>query len=169
MIPIMNPMVMSIVSGLINKGMPKVADAVLEKGIDYVQDKMGVKLKPEQEMTDADVQDLQARAMQHKEFMAEQQVKEMANARDRELKLATDANVPPLVKMVTPLLALGVTGLSFILFAVLIFVNVQPEAKDILIYILGVLSAAVTQILSYYFGSSLGSKEKDDKLKGGAQ
>jgi hypothetical protein len=165
----MNPMVMSIVSGLINKGMPKVADAVLEKGIDYVQDKMGVKLKPEQEMTDADVQDLQARAMQHKEFMAEQQVKEMANARDRELKLATDANVPPLVKMVTPLLALGVTGLSFILFAVLIFVNVQPEAKDILIYILGVLSAAVTQILSYYFGSSLGSKEKDDKLKGGAQ
>jgi hypothetical protein len=166
MIPLMNPMVMSIVSGLINKGMPKVADAVLEKGIDYVQDKMGVKLKPEQEMTDADVQDLQARAMQHEEFMAEQQVKEMANARDRELKLATDANVPPLVKLVTPLLALGVVTLSFILFAVLIFVNVQPEAKDILIYILGVLSAAVTQILSYYFGSSMGSKEKDDKMKG---
>jgi len=166
MIPLMNPMVMSIVSGLINKGMPKVADAVLEKGIDYVQDKMGVKLKPEQEMTDADVQDLQARAMQHEEFMAEQQVKEMANARDREIKLATDANVPPLVKMVTPLLALGVTALSFILFAILIFVNVQPESKDILIYILGVLSAAVTQILSYYFGSSLGSKEKDEKMKG---
>jgi hypothetical protein len=166
MIPLMNPMVMSIVSGLINKGMPKVADAVLEKGIDYVQDKMGVKLKPEQEMTEADVQDLQARAMQHEEFMAEQQVKEMANARDREIKLATDANVPPLVKMVTPLLALGVTALSFILFAILIFVNVQPESKDILIYILGVLSAAVTQILSYYFGSSLGSKEKDEKMKG---
>jgi hypothetical protein len=163
---IMNPFTMSIVSGLINKGMPKVADAVLEKGIDYVQDKMGVKLKPEQEMTDDDVKDLRARAMQHTEFMAEQQVKEMANARDRELKLATDANVPPLVKLVTPLLALGVVTLSFILFAVLIFVNVQPEAKDILIYILGVLSAAVTQILSYYFGSSMGSKEKDDKMKG---
>jgi hypothetical protein len=163
---IMNPFTMSIVSGLINKGMPKVADAVLEKGIDYVQDKMGVKLKPEQEMTDDDVKDLQARAMQHTEFMAEQQAKEMANARDREIKLATDVNVPPLVKMVTPLLALGVTALSFILFAILIFVNVQPESKDILIYILGVLSAAVTQILSYYFGSSLGSKEKDDKMKG---
>jgi energy-converting hydrogenase Eha subunit A len=71
-------------------------------------------------------------------------------------------------KLVTPVLALGVVGLSFVLFTILIFVDVQPEAKDILIYILGVLSAAVTQILSYYFGSSQGSKDKSDeaKLKG---
>jgi flagellar basal body-associated protein FliL len=62
-------------------------------------------------------------------------------------------------------LALGVVALSFILFAVLIFVNVTPEAKDILIYILGVLSAAVTQILSYYFGSSQGSKDKSNEIK----
>jgi len=27
------------------------------------------------------------------------------------------------------------------------------------------LSAAVTQILSYYFGSSIGSKDKDEQLK----
>ena len=57
-------------------------------------------------------------------------------------------------------------SLSFVLFAVLIFIDVQPEAKDILIYILGVLSAAITQILSYYFGSSVGSKDKDEQLKG---
>jgi len=29
-----------------------------------------------------------------------------------------------------------------------------------------VLSAAVTQVLSYYFGSSQGSKDKDDQKKG---
>jgi hypothetical protein len=50
------------------------------------------------------------------------------------------------------------------LFAILIFVDVRPEAKDILIYILGVLSAAVTQILSYYFGSSQGSKDKSELM-----
>jgi flagellar basal body-associated protein FliL len=44
-------------------------------------------------------------------------------------------------------------------------VDVKPEAKDILIYILGVLSAAVTQILSYYFGSSQGSKDKSEEAK----
>ena len=160
----MTPILMSIVSGLIDKGLPKVADAVMEKGVDYVQDKLGVTLKPEGELTDEDVKELQARAMQHQEFMAEQQVKENANARNREIALATNANVPYISKVVTPYLALGVVGLSFVLFAVLIFVDVKPEAKDILIYILGVLSAAVTQILSYYFGSSLGSKEKDGKL-----
>jgi energy-converting hydrogenase Eha subunit A len=91
---------------------------------------------------------------------------EMDSARNREIAVASSANVPMLNKLVTPLLALGVTALSFILFAILIFVDVKPEAKDILIYILGVLSAAVTQILSYYFGSSQGSKDKDDQKKG---
>jgi energy-converting hydrogenase Eha subunit A len=91
---------------------------------------------------------------------------EMDSARNREIAVASSVNVPMLNKLVTPLLALGVTALSFILFAILIFVDVKPEAKDILIYILGVLSAAVTQILSYYFGSSQGSKDKDDQKKG---
>jgi len=48
----MTPIIMSIVSGLIDKGLPKVADAVMEKGVDYVQDKLGVTLKPEGELTD---------------------------------------------------------------------------------------------------------------------
>lgn len=74
--------------------------------------------------------------------------------------------MPVINKLVTPILALGVVGLSFTLFTILIFVDVKPEAKDILIYILGVLSAAVTQILSYYFGSSQGSKDKAEALKG---
>ena len=91
---------------------------------------------------------------------------EMDSARQREVAVASSANVPFINKVVTPILALGVVALSFILFAILIFVDVKPEAKDILIYILGVLSAAVTQILSYYFGSSQGSKDKEDKLKG---
>ena len=68
-------------------------------------------------------------------------------------------------KLVTPILALGSVILSFSLFAVLIFIDVKAEAKDILIYILGVLSAAVTQILSYYFGSSSGQADKEEKLK----
>jgi len=91
---------------------------------------------------------------------------EMDSARQREIAVASSVNVPMLNKLVTPLLALGVTALSFVLFAILIFVEVRPEAKDILIYILGVLSAAVTQVLSYYFGSSQGSKDKDDQKKG---
>ena len=159
----MAPILLSIVSGLIEKGLPKVADAVMEKGVDYVEQKMGVKLKPEGELTDADVKSLQEAAMKHEEFMAEIDAKDRDSARNREIEIATSDKAPYINKVVTPYLALGVVGLSFILFAILIFVDVKTEAKDILIYILGVLSAAVTQILSYYFGSSQGSKDKDDK------
>jgi hypothetical protein len=95
----------------------------------------------------------------------EAHAKDRDSARNRETVIATSDHAPLINKVVTPVLALGVVGLSFALFAVLIFVNVKPEAKDILIYILGVLSAAVTQILSYYFGSSQGSKDKSDEAK----
>jgi hypothetical protein len=97
--------------------------------------------------------------------MAEIDAKDRDSARNREIEIATSEKAPYINKVVTPFLALGVVGLSFILFAILIFVEVKTEAKDILIYILGVLSAAVTQILSYYFGSSQGSKDKSEEAK----
>ena len=93
------------------------------------------------------------------------EIKDRSDARNRELQIATSDAAPMLNKLVTPILALGSVILSFSLFAVLIFIDVKAEAKDILIYILGVLSAAVTQILSYYFGSSSGQAEKEEKLK----
>ena len=93
------------------------------------------------------------------------EIKDRSDARNRELQIATSDAAPMLNKLVTPILALGSVILSFSLFAVLIFIDVKEEAKDILIYILGVLSAAVTQILSYYFGSSSGQADKEEKLK----
>jgi energy-converting hydrogenase Eha subunit A len=68
---------------------------------------------------------------------------------------------------VTPVLALGVIALTFILFGVVMFDETPVDAsrKDILIYVLGVLSAIATQIVSYYFGSSQGSKDKADQLR----
>jgi hypothetical protein len=91
--------------------------------------------------------------------------KDRDSARNREAAIATSDAAPTINKVVTPVLALGVVSLSFVLFAILIFVQVKPEAKDILIYILGVLSAAVTQILSFYFGSSQSSKDKSEDIK----
>jgi len=94
----------------------------------------------------------------------EAQVKDMQSARDREVQIATSASAPTLNKIVTPLLALGTVGLTFILFGVIIFVDVDADSKDILIYVLGALTSAVTMVLGYYFGSSAGSKEKSAQL-----
>ena len=95
----------------------------------------------------------------------EAQFKDLDSARQREMAIATSEAAPLINKIITPVLALGITSLSFALFAVLIFVEVTPEAKDILIYILGVLSALMTQVCGYYFGSSVGSKDKSEELK----
>jgi hypothetical protein len=84
----------------------------------------------------------------------EAQVKDMQSARDREVQIATSEFAPMLSKIVTPVLALGTVGLTFILFGVIIFVDVDTDSKDIIIYVLGALTSAVTMMLGYYFGSS---------------
>lgn len=95
----------------------------------------------------------------------EAMTKEMESARRREIEIAVSENAPLLSKIVTPILALGTVGLTFILFTVIIFVDVDSQSKDILIYVLGGLTSAMTMVLGYYFGSSAGSKEKDNKIK----
>jgi len=94
----------------------------------------------------------------------EAMTKEMDSARKREIEIATSSAAPMLNKIVTPILALGTVGLTFILFAIIIFVDVDAESKDILIYVLGALTSAVTMVLGYYFGSSAGSKEKSAQI-----
>lgn len=108
---------------------------------------------------------LMAMAQQGQLAELEAMGKEMESARNREIAIATSDAAPMLNKIVTPVLALGTVGLTFILFGVIIFVDVDADSKDILIYVLGALTSAVTMVLGYYFGSSAGSKEKDNKIK----
>ena len=78
----MLPFVASIVSNLISNGMHKVADAVIEKGVDAVQDKLGIELKPEGQATPEYNEKLKAEAMKHEEFMAELDEKSRQRATD---------------------------------------------------------------------------------------
>ncbi len=94
----------------------------------------------------------------------EAHVKEMQSARDREIQIATSEHAPLLNKIVTPVLALGTVALTFVLFGIVLFADVKPESKDIIIYVLGALTSAVTMVLGYYFGSSAGSKEKSAQI-----
>ena len=161
---------MDVLGGLLKSAAPALATAVAGPlggvAIKAIAGKLGV-----EDTVEAVTQHLQANPMDAAKLAdidvkkLEMEMKDRQDARNREIQLATNESVPFINKIVTPVLALGVVALSFILFAVLIFVNVTPEAKDILIYILGVLSAAVTQILSYYFGSSQGSKDKSNEIK----
>jgi hypothetical protein len=91
---------------------------------------------------------------------------DISNARQREVQMMNSENNTKLNKNLMPFMALGTILLVLALFFVLIFTPsvVHSESKDIIMYILGVLSAVLTQIYSYYFGSSAGSAEKSKTL-----
>ncbi len=105
--------------------------------------------------------------MAHDETMFKSEVEDRASARDRESAVATSADAPYINKVIVPILAGGVLVLSFLLFGLVVFDNavIDPSRKDIVIYILGVLSAIDTQIIAYYFGSSSGSVQKSDFME----
>jgi len=94
------------------------------------------------------------------------EVADLDSARKREMAVATSENAPYLNKIVTPVLALGVLVATFILFGLVMFADgvIESTRKDIIIYVLGVLSAISTQIISYYFGSSKGSNDKNTAI-----
>jgi len=171
--------IQAILTPLLGNGLNLVANAVMAKGKDYVEKKLGVELKPD--MSSEDLAKIQIAQMEHEEELlklrleedkldlAELQarLKDTNDAREREVQIANSDKAPLINKIVTPILALSILLLTFVLFGVVMFDDTPVEAsrKDILIYVLGVLSAIASQIVSYYFGSSVGSKDKTDALK----
>ena len=169
----------AILTPLLGNGLNLVANAVMAKGKDFVEKKLGVELKPD--MSPEDLVRVQIAQMEHEEELLklrleedkldlaelELRLKDTDSARDREVQISTSDKAPLLNKIVTPVLALSILLLTFVLFGVVMFNDTPVEAsrKDILIYILGVLSAIASQIVSYYFGSSQSSKDKTDALK----
>lgn len=175
----MIPALAAIVEPLLANGLGLVANAVMAKGQAWVEGKTGVKLQPN--MPPEEVAKLQMAQMEHEEELMRLKLeenkldieeltlrlKDTDSARDREIQIATSDKAPLLNKVITPILALALLLITFALFAVVMFDHspVDSTRKDILIYILGVLSAISTQIVSYYFGSSQGSKDKSEALE----
>ena len=91
--------------------------------------------------------------------------KDRDSARNREVEMAK-ADVHFITKNITSLLAIGTLAGAMAMTALVFFVDFPDSQENIIIFVLGFLSSAATQVLSYYFGSSAGSKEKDNQIKG---
>lgn len=92
-------------------------------------------------------------------------LQDTASARESQAAIQTSENASWLAKNVAPILALGTTLLAFFLFFWVIRGDLAGINEQIVIYILGALSAITTQIFSYYFGSSEGSAKKNRMLE----
>lgn len=103
----------------------------------------------------------------HEETLFTKEVEDRDSARKRESQIATSEAAPTFNKIITPVLACGVVVLTFILFGVVLFGDnaIDPNRKDLVIYILGALSSICGMVISYYFGSSSGSVQKTEALE----
>jgi hypothetical protein len=88
------------------------------------------------------------------------------SARKAYAAVATSENSTKLEKLVVPILALGVVGLAFTLIGILMFVDTPSDQQQLVIFALGFITSAAGQVLSFYFGSSQGSKDKTEDMKG---
>lgn len=157
----MAPLIASIVSGLISNNLPKVAQAVVDKGLDYVQEKTGIELKPD--MSAEEVKALREAAQKHEEFKIEQANKNTADA--RAMQVAALQQDDTFSKRFVMYLAVfwSVTAVAYIFF--ITFGSIPENNVRFADTILGfLLGTVVATIINFFLGSSAGSKEKTEAL-----
>jgi hypothetical protein len=170
-----------LITALLGKGLNLVANAVLAKGKDYIQDKTGIDLN-KASLSEQDIVALKKFEMEHEEELMKLQIEDnridlemtkalladTEGARGREVRMAESATASWLNKNTGPILGIITICVTFWLFYEVLFdpkfLKEIGDNKEILLYILGVLSAIVAQIFSFYFGSSSGSKSKSEDL-----
>ncbi len=155
---------MGILQNLFSGGASTLVDSV-GKVLDNVVTSREEKMQLENEIRKSE---LQFQVDMKKLSNEEQQMilGDISSARQREVQVQTSEHATKLSKNISPILALGTVVITLALFYVLVFSpkTVEGDSKDIVMYILGVLSAILTQIYSYYFGSSAGSAAKSRTL-----
>lgn len=156
---------MSFLTDLFSGGASKLVDSV-GTALDKVITTKGEKMQLDNEIRKAEMAyqvEMQRLSLEErKSFYGE-----MSDARNREIKIQESASASRLGKNISSYLAIGATVLCFALFYILIFspnTIKDPGTKDVVVYILGVLSALLTQVYSYYFGSSQGSSDKNKTI-----
>jgi hypothetical protein len=158
----MLPVIASIVSGLIQNNMHKVADAVMDKGVDYVEEKMGIKLKPEGEATKEDYAKWNAEAAKHEEFMAE--LDEKSRQRATDMQMTAMKSEDWLVRRFVYLFAAFWAVMACAYIGFITFAEIPEKNLRFVDTILGVvIGGVITTLLSFFYGSSQGSRAKDDK------
>jgi len=157
----MLPILAGIISQLIQNNLPKVAQVVADKGIDYVSDKLGVELKPG--MTSEEITAIKAAAIQHEEFRITADNANTANARDMQKSALQQEDVFS-KRFVYYLASFWSVFASTYIFCVT-FMVIPDSSVRLVDTILGfLLGTLIGSIVNFFFGSSKSSADKNSLL-----
>ena len=157
----MLPLIASIVSSLVAANLPRVAQAVTDKGLEYVEDKLGLKLQPN--LSPEKVAEIQLAAQKHDEFKIEQAYKDTADARDMQKVALQQSDV--FSKRFIYYLAIFWSIFAALYIGMITFIGIPTESVRFADTILGfLLGTIIATIMQFFFGSSQSSKTKTDEM-----
>lgn len=157
----MIPILTGILTSLLSNGLTKVASAVVERGVDAVEEKLGVKLEPD--MSVEKIAEVQAAALKHEEFRIEADNKNTADARGMQNTALNQGDT--FSKRFVYYFASFWSLCAALYIAFITFGNIPADNVRFADTILGfILGTVIATILNFFFGSSSGSKAKTEIL-----
>ena len=154
------PILAPLLATLASNGLGMVADAVTKKGKEFVEEKLGVDLS--QDPTPETIENWKLAAQQHERELLQMAYGDVANARNMQVEALRQDDLfsKRFIYIFATFWSLFAAGyIGFITFGTIPEDN-QRFADTILGFLLGTV---VATILQFFFGSSMGSKEKDKK------
>lgn len=154
------PLLAPILATLAANGLGVVADAVTKKGKEFVEDKLGIELTPDP--SPEAIENWKIAAQQHERELLQMAYGDVANARNMQVEALRQEDLfsKRFIYIFAAFWSIFAAGyIGFITFGHIPEDN-QRFADTILGFLLGTV---VATILQFFFGSSMGSKEKDRK------
>jgi len=161
----MPPFLLTLLGSLVSNNLPQVAQAVVNKGLGYVEDKLGIKIDPTGDgmLTPDQITQIRLAAIKHEEFQVEQDNKNTADARDMQKVALQQADV--FSKRFIYYLAAFWCIASTAYIYMITFYAIPPASVRYSDTILGfLLGTVISLILNFFFGSSKSSEVKSEQL-----
>jgi len=154
------PFLAPILATLAANGLGMVADAVTKKGKEFVEEKLGIDLTPDP--SPEAVQNWKLAAQQHERELLAMAYGDTANARNMQVEALRQEDLfsKRFIYYFATFWSIFASGyIAFITFG-----TIPPDNQRFADTILGfLLGTVVATILQFFFGSSMGSKEKDKR------
>jgi hypothetical protein len=168
----------ALVSTLAQQGLSLIGNAVLAKGKEVVEEKLGVNLE-ESVKTEAGLIRLQELQIEREEVLnnfvlaqREQELKfeemahaDRANSRDSNARIQESSEASWLAKNAGYILDFAIVSATLILIAAMLFKSIPPENKEIAFTMLGSLATLCGTVVQWHRGSSSGSARKTDAME----
>jgi len=153
---------MGILSNIFSGGAAKLVESVggaLDGLITSKEEKEAAKLAIQQEIN-RHLESVQSDATKQMEL----ELKDMSDARNREIQIVTSDKAPLLNKIIQPVLALLILGSCFLFWYMMLYVEIPKDKEVQIAGVTGALTTLSMGVVQFFFGSSSSSASKQAQI-----